>query len=204
MIRFPRVILVLAFIWIFILLKSQETIIKVPFPQPKKLVLDAGANQVMTSGQIITLGTDVSITGGTPEYLFIWKDSRDNQYSTPTISVNEPGSYYLTVTDEKQCTAIDSIRVDYFSAIDNSESVPVFSIFPNPSAGVFNYRILKPENNDILEVISVEGRVLFRKEFEASASDLTGSIDLTRFGRGLYYIKLMRKGSSRVKSIVIQ
>ncbi len=204
MIRFPGIILVFTFTLSFSLLKSQETIIKVPFSQPKKLMLDAGDNQVLSDGQTITLGTDVSISGGTPSYMYTWKDSRNNEFSTPTISVSEAGSYYLIVTDEKQCTATDSVIVNLFSAIENSESGTGFSIFPNPSAGIIYYRIAKPESSVILEVISAEGRVVFKKEFETAPGDLTGFIDLTGYGQGLYHVKMMRSGSSSVKSIIIQ
>ncbi len=59
MIKVPRILLVLTFIVIVSQLKSQETIIKVPFSQPKKLILDAGKNQELPAGQSLTLGTDV-------------------------------------------------------------------------------------------------------------------------------------------------
>jgi hypothetical protein len=204
MTSFSRILLVLALIFLFSLLKSQETIIKVPFSQPKKLTLDAGENQVLSAGQTITLGTDVSITGGTPGYRYTWKDSGNSEYSTPTISVSEAGSYYLIVTDEKQCMAIDSVIVSEFSAIENSESVTGFSLFPNPSQGVFFYRIIKPESKEILEIISEGGRVVYKKEFGSAHGDLTGFIDLTGYGKGLYYVKLMRNGSSQVKPVIIQ
>jgi hypothetical protein len=204
MIKVSRVSLVLPFIFLFPLLKSQETIIKVPFSQPGKLLLDAGDNQVLETGQTLTLGSDVSISGGSLEYQYTWNDNLGNDYFTPTISVTGAGKYYLTVTDENHCTAIDSVIVAQFSSMNISELVSDFSVFPNPSAGVFYYRIIKPENKDVLEVISAEGRVVFKQEFGSAQGDHTGSIDLTGLGIGLYNVILFRKGNNQIKTIIIQ
>ncbi len=202
--KFSRISLVLPFIFLFSLLKSQETIIKVPFSQPGKLLLDAGDNQILETGQTLILGEDLVISGGSPEYQYTWNDNLGNEYSTPSISITTTGSYYLTVTDEKQCTAIDSVIISQFSSLDDSESGKGLSVFPNPSTGIFYYKIEKPENTDVLEVVSAEGRVVFKREFGTAGGDITGFIDLTGSGKGMYHVKLIRKGSNQVKSIIIQ
>ena len=204
MIRVPRNSLVLTFLLLFTLLKSQETVIKIPFSQPKKLIVDAGDNQVINSGQSITLGTDVSITGGSPDYQYLWKDEEDHEYSTPTISVTEEGSYFLTVTDENHCSAIDSVYISRYTAIDNNEAVSGFLIFPNPSSGVVNITVKNAENPVILEIVSEEGKVVYEQKLEISSQDFTGMIDLTGLDTGIYYIRLIRTGGSLVKPIIIQ
>jgi hypothetical protein len=204
MIRVPRNSLVLTFLLLFTLLKSQETVIKIPFSQPKKLIVDAGDNQVINSGQSIMLGTDVSITGGSPDYQYLWKDDEDHEYNTPTISITEAGSYFLTVTDENHCSAIDSVHISRYTAIDNHESVSGFLIFPNPSSGVVNITVKNAENPVILEIVSDEGRVVYEQNLEISSQDFTGMIDLTGLDAGTYYIRLIRTGGSLVKPIIIQ
>jgi len=204
MIKVPRFGLVLLFLLFFTVLRSQETIIRVPFSQPKELVADAGENQNISAGQVITVGTDATIAGGTPEYLYAWKDEGGNEYSTPTFAISGPGVYYLIVTDEKHCTARDSVLNSQVSAIGNSNWVSGFSLFPNPSNGIFYFKLENPFDPVNLEVVSAEGRIVFKQEIESGHSDFTGKIDLTGFDRGVYYVKLTGIGDSLIRSIIIQ
>jgi hypothetical protein len=203
MIKVPRILLVLTFIVIVSYLKSQETIIKVPFSQPKKLILDAGKNQELPAGQSLMLGTDVKISGGSPEYLYSWKDSRDNEYSTPVITVSETGSYYLTVTDENHCTAVDSVYVSQPTSISEDQTTSGYSLFPNPSAGLVYFTLKNPGNRFKIEVVSRDGRIVFQQKFEASGPDVAGVIDLTDFDKGVYFVKLITADGSSTKSIII-
>jgi hypothetical protein len=201
---FTRICLVFPFLLFFTVLRSQETVIRVTFSQPTKLAADAGEDQDLYTGQSLTLGTDVSITGGTPGYQLTWKDTGGNEYVTPTIAVTVPGSYYLTVTDEKHCTDTDSVRVSWVTATDNTNAVSGFSLFPNPSGGVFFFRAEHLENPVKLEVISADGRVVFKQDFEIINPEFTGRIDLSGFDKGAYYVKLTGTGGSLTNSIIIK
>lgn len=204
MIKDPRFGLVLLFLLFFTVLRSQETIIRVPFSQPKELIADAGENQSISVGQTITVGTDASITGGSPEYLYAWKDEGGNEYSTPTLTISDPGVYYLIVTDEKHCTARDSLLISQVTVIENANWVSGFSLFPNPSNGIFYFKLENHLNPVNLEVVSAEGRIVFKQEIKPGHSDFTGKIDLTGFDRGVYYVKLTCIGNSLIRSILIQ
>lgn len=204
MIKIARISLFLGFIVLFQGARSQETIIKVPFSQPKKLIADAGDNQVLITGQSITLGQDVSITGGTPEYSYKWKDNENNEYSTLSITVSDAGKYYLTVTDEQHCTAVDSVNIALYTTIEKNKEGGGFSVFPNPSSGLFYFKVKAPENTISIEVASAEGRVVFNRKFEVSDHDLTGTIDLTGYDKGVYHVRLIMKDGSLIKSVVIQ
>ena len=204
MIKVRRVYLVLSFLLFFSMIRSQETLIRVPFSQPGRLTLDAGENQDLSAGQTITLGTDANITGGTPEYQYSWNNKGGNEYSTPTIVITSPGSYYLTVTDEKHCTATDSVLVLRVTATGSTNTVSGFSLFPNPSTGLFYFKLENPANHVNLEVISSEGRLVFKQKFETSHSDFTGKVDLTGFDKGVYYVKLTGIGDSLIRSIILR
>jgi hypothetical protein len=203
MIKIPLIIFVLPFFFLVSQLKSQETIIKVPFSQPKKLVVDAGENQVLTAGQTLTLGTDIKVSGGSPEYLYNWKDSKDNEYSMPVITVSETGSYSLTVTDENHCTAIDSVYISLLTSVSGDQTTVGYSLFPNPSTGLVYFSLKNPGNEFEIEVVSRDGRILFRQIFEASGREVTGMLDLTGFDKGVYLVRLITVDGSSTKSIII-
>lgn len=57
----------------------------------------------------------VTALGGTPPYSYLWSD---NAQQTTATAVNLPaGSYYVTITDQHQCSRIDSAYIDQPSAI---------------------------------------------------------------------------------------
>jgi hypothetical protein len=204
MIKVPCFSLFFGFMLLFPMAKSQETIIKVPFSQPKKLMVDAGDNQVLYTGQTITLGQDVIITGGSPEYLYNWKDEENNEYSTPAITVSEAGNYYLTVTDVNHCSALDSVNIALSTSIMNNDEAENFSLFPNPSSGLFYFKGRSSEKYISIEVASAEGRVVYKRIFEVSNHVLNGTIDLTGYDKGVYHVRLIMTDGSLIKSIVIQ
>jgi hypothetical protein len=203
MMKVPRILLVLMFIVIVSQLKSQETIIKVPFSQPKKLVVDAGENQVLPAGQSLTLGTDIKVSGGSPEYLYSWKDSKDNEYSMPVITVSESGNYYLTVTDENHCSAVDSVYISLFTSVSEDQATVGYSLFPNPSTGLVYFSLKNPGNDFEIEVVSRDGRIVFQQRFETSGTEVTGMLDLTGFDKGVYFVTLITSDGSSTKSIII-
>ena len=59
-------------------------------------------NCITTSSNV-----NVSITGGTPPYSYLWF----NGETTSTITINQAGNYTLTVTDANSCTSVDNIIV---------------------------------------------------------------------------------------------
>jgi len=67
---------------------------------------DLGPNQTICPGTNITL--DAGISG--EDYL--WSTAENTQ----TISVSQPGTYYLTVTNSSNCSSVDSIIIDFHNA----------------------------------------------------------------------------------------
>ncbi len=90
---------------------STDTMDVVIFPLP---VADAGADQFVTSGTIVTLGGTPAASGGTGSYTYAWSPSAgvsDTTLSNPTVTINATSTFVLLVTDSLGCTSTDTITI---------------------------------------------------------------------------------------------
>ncbi len=53
-----------------------------------------------------------TISGGTPPYTFLWHGPNNLVSNTPLLTIHEPGTYMLSVTDANGCTTATSIVVE--------------------------------------------------------------------------------------------
>jgi len=102
-------------------------------------------------------------TGGTPGYVYNWIDciTQTSFGTQPTIGNICAGDYAFQATDMNGCTVTSTcINVSATSSIDATKSIVDFSIFPNPSNGLF----------------SVELNSSIESQIEMSIQDISGSI----------------------------
>lgn len=72
-------------------------------------VADAGVDQAGCAGTPVTIGGTPTASAGTPGYSYLWSAGvSNNGIANPTAL---PGSYTVTVTDSKGCSATDAVTV---------------------------------------------------------------------------------------------
>lgn len=79
------------------------------------------------------------------------------------------------------------------------------AIYPNPSNGVFTISIsnLKAQKLE-LSIINVIGNEIHRETLTRSEPTLTRTINLDRYAKGLYYVKLEADNYSAVRRVVVK
>ncbi|MBK9319409.1 MAG: T9SS type A sorting domain-containing protein [Bacteroidetes bacterium] len=80
---------------------------------------------------------------------------------------------------------VDLINLSIATAINENANPGGVSIFPNPSNGVVNLRVMKFENATI-RVINILGKEIYNSRM----SDINTQIDLSNFAKGLYIVKV--------------
>lgn len=95
------------------------------------------------------------------------------------------------------CNSKEEVRQLCMStASDETAPDAGFSIFPNPTEGLFFLESSADENPDHLYIYNNMGQELFR------INNPTGTIDISTLPRGLYILKFSAKGTNHVARIV--
>lgn len=81
-----------------------------------------------------------------------------------------------------------------------------FSIFPNPSTGVFRLQIKDSEELGLmnLTVTSVHGTLVYQTQFYASGKELQTSVSLSNLSDGNYIVSLSNKQKTVSKKLILK
>ena len=140
-----------------------------------------------------------TLTGPTPGFTYSWTapaTATTSSLTQPTIVVNAPGNYTITVTNPaNSCASTSLIAVAICAGIDqNLIENNTIHIFPNPNNGVFSIDFTILPQNSIIEVYSTLG-VLVKKQ--AVISD-KNTVNMQSEANGLYFIYVI-SGEKAIK-----
>lgn len=89
-----------------------------------------------------------------------------------------------------------------------SSSKPInpmsFNIYPNPSKEVLNVKIEKAENQSILQLLDVTGKIIWKKELNSNDLE-TFQLSTIKFARGVYFLQHLTESKlNNTKKVVLQ
>lgn len=182
---------------------AQEVVINVSLSQPRLLEVDAGPDvRVYEEGEV-TLGDGMDVTGGTPEFTYLWEDGSGNSWTGELITVSGYGDYELTVTDANHCTAKDVVSV--INAVSAYPGRPDRSvIYPNPTAGNVSIPLKGLSGSVELEILSVTGSVVHQEHLSVAGDADVWILELGRYSPGIYQVRLAGSNQTVIHSVVIQ
>ncbi len=74
-----------------------------------------------------------------------------------------------------------------------------FSIYPNPSTGIVTIQLNELNANAFASITNIQGQEILRKKLTQNANQL----DLSSFGKGIYFVKVVINQRIEIKKIVI-
>jgi subtilisin-like proprotein convertase family protein len=120
------------------------------------------------------------------------------------------GDWVLTVTDEgpTDLGTLNNWKITFCeeptTATNEDVNVLEFSVYPNPSNGLFTVESSNDanSNNAVISVLDLNGRLVFTKEIQNSVR-LNETIDVQNLTNGLYLLQIQQGASRTVKKIII-
>ncbi|MBN2777846.1 MAG: M6 family metalloprotease domain-containing protein [Bacteroidales bacterium] len=148
------------------------------------------------SGELVADGAiSVTVTGGEEPYGVVW--DHDALETSLELTSLVPGSYYLTVTENNNCSINETIEVNWVNFIDNQNSN--IAIFPNPAQSQIT--ILSEGNMmQSISITNVLGEVVYTSDNKTDVLH----IDISDFASGTYFVKIDLMDRSIVQKMIKQ
>jgi len=177
---------------IFQLASAQQRIyVSVASNQPPLLNASAGSDLTLTGSGLVLGDTPVAL-GGLAPYTYQWLPETgldDASTPNPVYSGDQPQSYSLVVTDNRGCTARDTINIVItgFSDIQNDA---LLLVYPNPGAGMIRLKMKdgNKQSSAILSLHNSTGQLVFKKNWDNVQDDYF--IDVSTLSSGNYIISI--------------
>ncbi len=171
--------------------EGEVTVNELPIP-----VLDLGEDIVQNEGESVLLEA-----ANLENVTYLWS----NGESTPSILVNESGTYSLTIITAEGCEVMDEIEVTFVTDIEVIEGLNKWILYPNPANGFVSLQFdLQRNIAATVEVLDVAGRQWFSQELQLSKANKQFSIDTRDFPIGVYLVVLKDKNGMVTKKLVVE
>lgn len=172
--------------------------------QPPMLRVDAGSDMNLDKDGSALIGESVYVTGGTPEYSFLWRDEMENEFYRRNPVIYHPGIYRLTVRDENNCTATDSLTVnDFETAVLTRPGKGSVFVEHDHSNRLLQIKLEGVEGTVSVSLVTMEGRVVHSGHINAPGSGITYAVGLHSMSPGVYLLVLGYEGSGVVEKIIV-
>ena len=150
--------------------------------QPSSPIIVNGLVTSATSGSSANGSIDITVTGGSAPYTYLWS----NGATTQDLTGVNPGAYMVTITDANGCTLSSTFNVGNVTGLANIQvTTSEVKVYPNPAneyttIEATGYRIEK------VELVNLLGQTVFAGEVNGSVI----RINTTDFLNGTYFAKI--------------
>ncbi|MFO7655824.1 MAG: T9SS type A sorting domain-containing protein, partial [Bacteroidales bacterium] len=126
--------------------------------------------------------------------------------TTLTVTETGTGTSNITVTaeDSKGASVSDMFvfTVNDISAVESITDA-IIEFYPNPTKGKIYLSMGKGDNNQVnVEFTNIAGKVLMNYQFNNSGK--VQELDLTRFAKGIYFMRIIYNDHSMIEKIIIE
>ena len=156
----------------------------------------------------------VPTIGNATSYLWTYNSNGSDvtiETTTNSVTLNfytSASSGNLTVKGHNECGEgiVSNNYPIYVSPVSVDEMVSKlnYQIYPNPTNGVVTISINGINDNLDLQVIDLQGKLIHTEKLSKDIPSYTKDIDLSKYAKGIYYIRLTNTSFTKVEKLVVQ
>jgi hypothetical protein len=133
-------------------------------------------------------------------------DTQNSTQQNPSHTYTSNGTYTVVLTTSNNCgtdtaTAVITIIT---TGIDPLSSAHTFSIYPNPAHGSFTVYLPEAEDDLIIELEDVNGKLLRKNETGNTMEGMSFVMDMSGYENGIYFLRVSTVRFSEVQKIIKQ
>ncbi len=115
-------------------------------------------------------------------------------------------TYTVKVTDDPASFGNDRLEISIVAIITGleDEDPDLINIFPNPSSGIFNYKIKSDDHIEEAILMDMKGSVIKMFNFAGQKQKKRGTFDLSGQRKGVYLLRINLGSNAIVKKLVVK
>jgi hypothetical protein len=121
----------------------------------------------------------------------------DTIISAEFNTTNNCDLFDIYVLGKENCVLVGKLKASAPVSVDEAAKEP-FTIFPNPSEGIFTLELSQEFEQADLIVVDVFGKIVFSGKKLAA----TTQIDLSEYSSGMYFVKLIKENVCKTEKII--
>jgi hypothetical protein len=140
-----------------------------------------------------------SASGGASPYTYAWSN---NAIGDSALNLVNGTTYTVTATDHNGCSGTAMLTIAGIAAIE--AGVTNFSVYPNPSNGVFTLSVNLIAASDVsISIIDMTGSKIY-ESIDKGVKSIYSSIDLSTAAAGVYFVSVKTDKGIANQRIVIK
>jgi hypothetical protein len=156
--------------------------------------LDLGQDTILTN-------VPVTLDAGTGWVSHLWNTGE----STQLIQVDFTGEYHVTVLDSNDCSASDTVYVEFITHVINIHDSGILHIYPNPNRGTFKLSGEIQSGEELtIEIFSLAGVKIFHSKPEKMKERLEKEIVLGEVDSGIYLVRIKLGLNEYIGKVVVE
>ena len=169
-----------------------------PWSAPKVVTVhqNPATPNISTNGNILTS----SATNGNQWY---FNGNLISGAAQQNYTAQQNGNYHVVVTNANDCSAQSNTLAFTTVGIADLEEVGVTSVYPNPTNGLLNIQFSENEQDVLLEIIDVSGRVHIQKRVITISQNNVETLNLDNLTTGVYSLRILTNENQATFRIVV-
>ncbi len=148
----------------------------------------------------------VTINGGLPP--FTYSIDGGNTFQDDAFFDNlAAGNYSVIVRDANECQTNITFVIDMAVSTTSTVSGQIIEIMPNPTDGIVRINLTGLDRTSAFlpyQILTTDGKLLYQSSITRYDGTYTGLVSLAAYPNGVYYVRLMDKGVSRLLKVIKQ
>jgi len=186
-----RFLLLLGFVVAAFGISSAQSIVAIPaFDQNPVFSVSATSVFLSFSGEKMTLGGDLVISGGSGTYTYEWTAADKVLGSGPTLEIASPGKYILSISDACDCQKTVIFNVTGQGGVSDASSNS-FRVYPIPAVDRLTVEARNGKNMMQVSVTSMDGRMVIFSPVENKSKC---NVNVSELPAGMHVVHCVYEG----------